>query len=321
MDALAAAAALAPPLAPSPSTVHAHQRRLQHISTVLQPLAPQPACSVYGVEQHREFPLVQVHGTAHEMGLQHGRQAALLIRRYLDFITKDAADRAVKIQHALTYIPGIEALNARYMEEVRGLANGAGISFGEAMLCQTRGAGPADGRRSADTGGPPANEGCTAFAFTGAATRDGQTFAGQNQDINPVMDTFGIVLHLTPSDGRPRACTFTFAGQLGYMGMNHLGVSHFANAVPDPTATTAAAPRAGVVRVNHYPLKRTCFEMTNVQEVRPTISAHNPANADIDWTLPMLFRFMFHVHTKNVGVVLGAPEADTAKQPCQYVLL
>ena len=46
------------------------------------------------------------------------------------------------------------------------------------------------------------------------------------------MDEFGIVLHLTPSDGRPRVATFTFAGQLGYMGMNHLGVSHFANAMP-----------------------------------------------------------------------------------------
>ena len=32
------------------------------------------------------------------------------------------------------------------------------------------------------------------------------------------MDAFGIVLHLIPSDGRPRVATFTFAGQLGYMG-------------------------------------------------------------------------------------------------------
>ena len=49
-------------------------------------------------------------------------------------------------------------------------------------------------------------------------TSRGQTLAGQNQDISPAMDAFGIVLHLIPSDGRPRVATFTFAGQLGYMG-------------------------------------------------------------------------------------------------------
>eukprot|EP01052_Picozoa_sp_SAG31_P028693 SAG31_NODE_2791_length_5085_cov_2.671480_6_plen_238_part_00 len=76
------------------------------------------------------------------------------------------------------------------------------------------------------------------------------------------MDSFGIVLHLHPSDGRPRACTFTFAGQLGYMGMNHLGVSHFVNAVPPPGSTAMHNCIVGLV--NHYPLKRTCFEMKNV---------------------------------------------------------
>ena len=138
-----------------------------------------PARNVHGVDEATEFPLVQVGGTAFEMGQQHGYQAAHLIRLYLDFIAADAESRAQKMEHALTYVPGITDLNPRYMEEVRGLADGANISFGEAMLCQTRGAGPVD---------PPANdEGCTAFAFAGDATSHGQTLAGQNQDISPAM--------------------------------------------------------------------------------------------------------------------------------------
>ena len=60
---------------------------------------------------------------------------------------------------------------------------------------------------------------------------------------------------------------FTYAGQLGYMGMNEHGLAHFANALPDPAAVSAAeAPAAGtgVDRVIHYPLKRTCFEQRTV---------------------------------------------------------
>ena len=53
-----------------------------------------------------------------------------------------------------------------------------------------------------------------------------------------------------------------FAGQLGYMGMNSEGVSHFANAVPDvPAADDAPPPECG-----HYPLKRTCFEQRSVED-------------------------------------------------------
>ena len=44
----------------------------------------------------------------------------------------------------------------------------------------------------------------------------------------------------------------TFAGQLGYMGMNEHGVGHFANALGN------AAWQPGL---SHYPLKRRCFEM------------------------------------------------------------
>ena len=56
------------------------------------------------------------------------------------------------------------------------MADGAGITFVEAMLCQTRGAAP--------------DEGCTAFAFTGDATSHGGALAGQNQDIHRAMGEF-----------------------------------------------------------------------------------------------------------------------------------
>lgn len=209
------------------------------------------------------FPLVEVAGNARQMGIQHGAQAAPLIQRYLRWIEKmTGRDRQKLGRRALAFVPPIEALSPLFIEEVRGLAIGAGISFEEAMLCQVRG----------EAVSAPASEGCTSFALTGQATRGGVPLAGQNQDLDPEFADVGIVLHVKPTDGRPRAITFTFAGQLGYMGMNEHGVAHFANAV-------GGCPwRLGVP---HYPLKRVLLEQRTLADCLALLQCHrtcSPAN-------------------------------------------
>lgn len=218
------------------------------------------------------FPLISVSGTAYEMGYQHGQQAGDLIRKYLGWIEKSTGrDRAELGRNAHAFEPFIQRLNPAYLEEVRGLAAGAGLPYEEALLCQVRG--------EAVNARP---EGCTAFALTGAATATGQPIAGQNQDLPPEFSDLGIVLHLKPSDGRPRAITFTFAGQLGYMGMNQHGVAHFANALYN------APWRPGLP---HYPLKRTLLEKTTVAQClrmvqeHPTCSAGNMVFCDGEGTV------------------------------------
>ena len=64
-----------------------------------------------------------------------------------------------------------------------------------------------------------------------------------------------IVLRVEPTDGRPRAVMVTFAGQLGYAGLNESGVAHFANALYD------APWQPGLP---HYPLKRLTLEQRTV---------------------------------------------------------
>ena len=225
--------------------------------------APSSAIQTLGWDDYTTvnlFPLVEAAGSAYDMGYAHGAQAAGLIERYLGFIEKTTGrDRTALGAGALTYVPFIEALSPAYLEEVRGLADGARISFEEAMICQVRGAAA-----------QPASEGCTAFAITGEGTTEGRTYAGQNQDLGPEFSDFGIVLRLRPGDGRPRLVTFTFAGQLGYMGMNEHGVAHFANALGN------APSRPGLT---HYPLKRRCFEMGTVEECVDLVSRHRTCSA------------------------------------------
>ncbi len=207
------------------------------------------------------FPLIYVSGTAYELGYQHGAQAAGLIQRYLlliERVTGMPRDRLCR--NALRFVPLLEAFNPKYLEEVRGLAAGAQISFDEAMLCQAR----AEAAYQYD-------EGCSAFALTGAATRGGQTLAGQNQDLPPEYAEVALLLHVAPSDGRPRALMFTFAGQLGYAGLNQHGLAHFANALYD-YAWQPGLPK--------YAMQRAILEQQTVAQATALLRQHRLCSAN-----------------------------------------
>ncbi len=197
----------------------------------------------------QQFPLITVSGNAYQMGYEHGEQATVLIDRYLLWIEKSTGKSRDELgARARAFLPFIEDLNPLLLDEIRGLAEGARLPYEHALLCQTRGEA---------VGAPLPAEGCTAFALKGTATTHGQTLAGQNQDLPPEFSDLGIVLHLKPTDGRPRAITFTFAGQLGYMGMNEHGVAHFANGLGD---------YQWQLGLPHYPLKRTLLEQHTIDE-------------------------------------------------------
>jgi hypothetical protein len=193
----------------------------------------------------QRFPIVEAHGSAVEMGRQHGEQAAGLIQRYLVLIERiTGLSRDILCHNAMLFLPRMQALSARFVEEIRGLAEGAGISFEEAVLCQVR-------AEAGHTG----QEGCTAFALRGEATADGNLLVGQNHDVEPEFADVAIILRLMPSDGRLRALLYTFAGQLGYFGMNQYGVANYANALYDYRWQPGLA---------HYPLKRMVLEQRDV---------------------------------------------------------
>ena len=193
------------------------------------------------------FPLVEVSGDSYQLGYQHGRQAGDLIGRYLVWIEKlTGMPRAELCVNAERLRPNIESLSPAFGEEVRGLADGADISLAEAWLCQVRG----EASRTLEGG-------CTAYALTGEATANGRPLCGQNQDLQPEYSDVAIVLKVRPNDGRPRAVMFTFAGQIGYSGMNEHGVAHFANQLYNFDWRPA---------LPHYVLKRLALEQRNVEQ-------------------------------------------------------
>src|SRR4051812_21322102 len=94
------------------------------------------------------LPFIRVKGTPYQRGLQHGRACGDLVARYPDVLREvvrlEASWRALDIHKALPsreglleravrFLPALEAFAPHLVEEVRGIADGARLSFAEAL--------------------------------------------------------------------------------------------------------------------------------------------------------------------------------------------
>ena len=220
----------------------------------------------------RVLPLIKVRGRPHERGVQHGRQCGDLVRRYADVllgtIRQEAGWRALPIDPSLdreallarsmAFLPAFEAFAPHLVEEMRGIAEGAKIPFAEVLLVNVRaevmgvreaGAGRARGGVAARL------DGCTAFALGRGATADGSIVAGQNLDQDPLNGDLLVVLHVEPDEG-PAALMCSFAGLVGYPGLNSAGIAMFQNATSTRSWRQSGMP--------HYLMKRVLLEQTTL---------------------------------------------------------
>ena len=176
------------------------------------------------------FPRYRFSGTHAEIGRQFGEACADRIHHHLD-LAQDRLERKQGIsRHAaqanagrfrdyvLQYAPFFD-------EEIRGLAQGAGISIEEAYLLQLRaelGVVPAEKLKE-----EPGDE-CTSYAVLAEATSDGVAMVGQNADLPGFYGELGVVVEME-FDDMPSILMLTPAGQVSYLGINDRGVGAFAN--------------------------------------------------------------------------------------------
>lgn len=194
------------------------------------------------------YPLFDVSGSPREMGRQHGELARVRIVGYLGYLCETLrmednvlADRAARFRSEFQrHCPQL-------LEEVDGLAEGAGISRDLALASQLRGelAGLSDGA-------------CTTFAIGPRGTASGEVLIGQTSDMPAEIRSFAYLLRVRPDD-RPNAIMWSFGGMIGYHGVNEHGVAHFANAL-------GGGPRWRFAP-SHYPLKRLILEQSSMEEV------------------------------------------------------
>jgi isopenicillin-N N-acyltransferase-like protein len=194
------------------------------------------------------YPLVVARGAPRELGRQHGEQCRGRVRGFLAYLEHTLEMPSEKLRAAaLRFLPLFERHCPHLVEEVRGLAEGAGVEFADALAAQVRG-----------ELAQAQHEGCTTFVIAGRRAASGRPLIGQNSDVEPELEEFAYVLRLEP-EGRPAALMWTFGGMLGYHGLNAHGVAHFANSLGGGPAWREGLP--------HYPVKRLMLEQRDVPGV------------------------------------------------------
>jgi len=200
----------------------------------------------------KRYPCYRAQGTHRHLGQQHGEQAGEQIRAHLDYLYNSMKLTRDELRsRALHFQPLFNRFCPHLLDEIRGLAEGAGVDFAEALATNLRGA-----LDQATDGG------CTAFVVSGRGTSDGGILIGQNCDMPPALINFSYVLHLKPKD-KPEALIWTFGGMTGYHGINSHGVGHFANDLGG-----GPKPRHGMP---HYPLKRLILECASLDEIETVL--------------------------------------------------
>src|SRR5262249_11290770 len=140
-----------------------------------------PTANQWNMSAH-DFPYITASGSPSELGHQAGRAARDLIHGFLGYNLRSAGvpekrSHAEILDRVRFFEPMFREHCQALLEEVRGLAEGAEVSYEEALLLQIRGE-----IRAVPEGA------CTAFAIAGRGTDTGQVMIGQNSDIPAEME-------------------------------------------------------------------------------------------------------------------------------------
>lgn len=197
----------------------------------------------------QNIPILELKGTPYEMGVAHGRALKEQIVAFTASITAvhRANNAALSVTRdtlsafCLRHLGFLEKFARALVEEMRGIADGAGVAFEEILYlnCFLE----LEDLRAPGLGGkilPDALWGCTTFNVTPDATADGRAYLGQTYDMEKYYEKYLAVLRITPQKG-PAMLVVTLAGILGLVGLNAAGVGAVINKV---VATDA---RPGVI--------------------------------------------------------------------------
>jgi len=167
---------------------------------------------------------VQVHGTPSARGRQYGKLAARQVDRCIAayrgvFEHRAGLDWNAAVAHARTFVADIEDFAPAAIEEMRGIAEGAGVPLDAILVLNCRSELMFAAARS--KGETPPSE-CTSFAATPDATDGHHVLLGQNWDWVPFARDVCVLLEVRRDD-KPSYATIVEAGMLAKVGVNAAG--------------------------------------------------------------------------------------------------
>ena len=191
-------------------------------------------------------PLVLV-GTAYQRGLHHGETLRTKIQELVRVWQAELSagfrlDAAQVIQRFLgrtDFVGAIRKWTPDLLDEVRGIADGCGLSFDTMLAFQL--VDELWANEDVIVG-----EHCTAIGFP--ATAEEPAYVAETLDVEAFRDGFQVVLHIVEPGSGLEALIASVAGLIGFNGMNNKGVSLCANALLPLNSRTDGLPVAFVVR-------------------------------------------------------------------------
>jgi isopenicillin-N N-acyltransferase like protein len=206
---------------------------------------------------------IVVEGGPRERGVQYGQQTRRRVELSIDgyrAIFQANADWSWDqvCEHAELYRQPIADYNPRYLDEIAGIAEGAGVDEIEilAINVRTEVMFAADARDAAQQGRRPSE--CTSFALMPERAADGRMLIGQTWDwLSHSVETV-VILEAHQDDG-PDYVTVVEAGLLAKTGMNSAGIGLAANAL-------VSSADVGEPGVPYHVLLRAIFDSETMSD-------------------------------------------------------
>ena len=214
------------------------------------------------------YPHVRVRGDYGERGRQYGEAAHdrvhFSLQAYERVFSHYAGwDWGQVCREAMRHIPAIETLEPGYLEELRGIAEGAGVEFEDilALNVRTEVMFSARARQAMKTSEAPAE--CSSFLFMPQVMANGHTLVGQNWDwLVHCYDTL-VVLEVE-QERKPDFVTVVEAGLLCKVAMNSSGLGLATNAL-------VTADDRGEEGIPYHVVLRAIVDCDSVTDVLATV--------------------------------------------------
>ncbi|WP_034914194.1 C45 family peptidase [Erwinia sp. 9145] len=181
------------------------------------------------------FPLIEISGAPLARGRQYGEQARARIHAsvaiygdQLDSLHISQTQRSDLIE---SFTSIIHHFDADYLEEMRGIAEGAGVSLEAIIMINARTEVIAQARRLKEIADPhdsTIKDGCSGAVILPERSAHGKLIHGQNWDWRAECAESSVVVKIRREDG-PDVLTFVEAGGLGRSGLNSAGIAITAN--------------------------------------------------------------------------------------------
>lgn len=198
------------------------------------------------------FDVYEFKGSFYDIGRQYGEACRERIKETIEEVWV----RMIKAYNPEADKKQMVAIGKRFLDsykgepdlldELKGIAEGANVNFDEVLFIQT-GIELLEYWPKLVKGETKVNPakigGCTSFAATGKATKNGETISGQNEDWIPTSEP--ILMRLQPDKG-PRVLGLTLPGCFVTEGINSAGLACQANLIVTTNSGIGIPPDGGM---------------------------------------------------------------------------